>query len=83
MIKMLQYKMYPAGELRCPTTALVFEIGKKAGEKAEDHMLLFILLPFFFLFFFSINCYALENILHFTLVIIFLLYSVLLFKLFR
>ena len=23
MIKMLQYKMYPAGELRCPTTALV------------------------------------------------------------
>ena len=24
MIKMLQYKMYPAGELRCPTTALVF-----------------------------------------------------------
>ena len=27
MIKMLQYKMYPAGELRCPTTALV----KKSG----------------------------------------------------
>ena len=24
MIKMLQYKMYPAGELRCPTTALVY-----------------------------------------------------------
>ena len=23
MIKMLQYKMYPAGELRCPTAALV------------------------------------------------------------
>ena len=23
MIKMLQYKMYPAGELSCPTTALV------------------------------------------------------------
>ena len=23
MIKMLQYKMYPAGELHCPTTALV------------------------------------------------------------
>ena len=23
MIKMLQYKMYPAGELGCPTTALV------------------------------------------------------------
>ena len=23
MIKMLQYKMYQAGELRCPTTALV------------------------------------------------------------
>ena len=23
MIKMLQYKMYPADELRCPTTALV------------------------------------------------------------
>ena len=23
MTKMLQYKMYPAGELRCPTTALV------------------------------------------------------------
>ena len=23
MIKMLQYKMYTAGELRCPTTALV------------------------------------------------------------
>ena len=26
MIKMLQYKMYQAGELRCPTTALVFFI---------------------------------------------------------
>ena len=25
MIKMLQYKMYPAGDLRCPTTALVFK----------------------------------------------------------
>ena len=24
MIKMLQYKMYPAGELRCPLTALVY-----------------------------------------------------------
>ena len=23
---MLQYKMYPAGELRCPTTALVLKI---------------------------------------------------------
>ena len=23
MMKMLQYKMYPAGELRCPTTAVV------------------------------------------------------------
>ena len=28
MIKMLQYKMYPAGELRCPTTALVYCGGK-------------------------------------------------------
>ena len=26
MIKMLQYKMYPAGKLRCPTTALVLMI---------------------------------------------------------
>ena len=26
MIKMLQYKMYPAGELRCPMTALVFDM---------------------------------------------------------
>ena len=26
MIKMLQYKMYPAGELRCPTTALVITL---------------------------------------------------------
>ena len=28
MIKMLQYKMYPAGELRCPMTALVWEWGR-------------------------------------------------------
>ena len=27
MKKMLQYKMYPAGELRCPTTALVIAGG--------------------------------------------------------
>ena len=26
MIKMLQYKMYPAGELRCPTTARYYYV---------------------------------------------------------
>ena len=28
MIKMLQYKMYPAGELRCPTKALVLSLSQ-------------------------------------------------------
>ena len=36
MIKMLQYKMYPAGELRCPTTALVLLCALHRRSKSEN-----------------------------------------------
>ena len=51
MIKMLQYKMYPAGELRCPTTALVspiylmyqaMKIGSVAGSIPAELITFFV-----------------------------------------
>ena len=41
MIKMLQYKMYAAGELRCPTTALVYKV--KLGFTGYTLFFLFML----------------------------------------
>ena len=42
MIKMLQYKMYPAGELRCPTTALVYYYWNALPLKREQIGVIFL-----------------------------------------
>ena len=44
MIKMLQYKMYPAGELRCPTTALVVHVPNSIFNR-YIHVSLFVHVP--------------------------------------
>ena len=53
MIKMLQYKMYPADKLRCPTTALVItstlDKAKFVGEGRNSYIFIppkHMLIPF-------------------------------------